>query len=262
MAYATGMLLIAAALEEELETAKSLCLNVEKIAAEKVKIWKGLLQNEPVFFLRAGVGPRKSAERLDAALQIVQPSQILVIGYGGALDPNLKLGSIVAVEKATALRLNDQLPGWEHCEVEGEYELMAGSSAVAIAESAGLSACGGATLTSPHVLGNPAHKHLLHEKFGAAVVDMETAAFARIAGAQGIPLRCIRVISDEAKDTFLAPFSYDPSAGIPARARQLFDTGMVETYREWKTHSSFAKDCLSRFLAKQLSLTSSLEIRE
>jgi|WetSurMetagenome_2_1015567.scaffolds.fasta_scaffold88491_2 nucleoside phosphorylase len=256
------MLMIAAALEEELETAKSLCNNLENISAEKTKLWRGALRNETVFFLRAGVGPRKSAERLSEALQVVQASKILLIGYGGALDPALKLGCIVGVGKATALRLNETLPGWEHCETEGEYELEPCPRVVEIAESAGLNACMGNTLTSPHVLGIPAHKQLLHAKFGAKVVDMETAALARVAQSRGIPLGCIRVISDEAADTFLAPFSYDPSARIPARARQLLGTGMVETYREWKTHSCIAKQCLSRFLAEQLSLTSSLEIRE
>ncbi len=256
------MLMIAAALDEELETARSLCVHVEKMAFDRVKLWKGLLGDEPVVLMRAGVGPRKSAERLMEALQVVQPSQILVVGYGGALAPALKLGCIVGIVKATALRLNDRSPGWDHCEVEGEYALKSNTSMIKIAEAAGLSACMGDTLTSAHVLGNPVHKQLLHERFSAAVVDMETAAFARVAGLKGIPLSCIRVISDEAADSFLAPFSYDPSAGIPARTKQLLGTGMVETYREWKTHSSIAKDCLSRFLSKQLSLTSSLEIRE
>jgi nucleoside phosphorylase len=256
------MLMIAAALEEELETAKDLCTQVEKIPAEKTKLWKGLLQGEPVLFLRAGVGPKRSAERLSEALQIVQPSKILLVGYGGALDPALGLGCIVGVEKASELRLNDSLPGWEHCEIAGEYGLAPCKSVIGIAEAAGLNACLANTLTSPHVLGNPVHKHMLNARFGAGVVDMETASLARVAASNGIALNCLRVISDEAADTFLAPFSYDPSAGIPARAKQLLGTGMVETYREWKTHSSIAKDCLSRFLAKQLSITSSLEIRE
>ena len=107
--------------------------------------------------------------------------------------------------------------------------------------SSGLRACAGATMTSSYVLGNPAHKRLLYEKFHASIVDMETAGLARVAQSAKIPLSCIRVVSDEAGDTFLAPFSYDPSAGIPARAMKLIGTGLVETYREWKTHSSAAK---------------------
>jgi hypothetical protein len=101
-------------------------------------------------------------------------------------------------------------------------------------------------------LGDPLHKRLLYEKFHAAIVDMETAALARVAQSVSVPLSCVRVVSDEAQDTFLAPFSHNPSAGIPARAKKLFDTGMVETYREWKSHSSMAKQILNRFLSHYL----------
>jgi nucleoside phosphorylase len=107
-------------------------------------------------------------------------------------------------------------------------------------------------MTSSHVLGDPAHKRLLYDRFHASIVDMETAALARVAQSESIPLSCIRVVSDEARDTFLAPFSYNPSVGIPARAMQLIGTGMAETYREWKSHSSVAKESLARFLAHYL----------
>jgi len=255
--YSSGMLMIAAALEEELGTAKSLCRRVEKMQCEKAKLWEGILQGRSIVFLRAGVGPKRSAERLSEAIRVAKPSQILTIGYAGALDPGLKLGSMVAIGKATALRLDDTLPGWEHVHVEGEFDLAPCPSFLQIAEAAGLSASCGDGLTSSHVLGNPAHKQLLFERFHAAVVDMETAALARVARSENIPFSCIRVISDEAEDDFLAPFSYDPSKGIPARAVELVGTGMVETYRAWKTHSAVARECLSRFLAKYL-----IQIRE
>jgi nucleoside phosphorylase len=144
--------------------------------------------------------------------------------------------------------------------VESEFELVGVESLIQSAVSAGLNACTGDTLTSSYVLGNPDHKRLLHEKFHAAVVDMETAALARVAQSEAIPLSCIRAVSDEAEDTFLVPFSYDPSAGIPARARQLIRTGMVETYREWKIHSSTAGESLSRFLSRHLTRDSRLEL--
>ena len=39
---------------------------------------------------------------------------------------------------------------------------------------------------------------------------METAALAQVAAARDIPMDCVRAVSDEAGDDFLAPFSYDP----------------------------------------------------
>jgi adenosylhomocysteine nucleosidase len=246
------MFMIAAALEEELGTAKSLCRDLEKIHGDSTKLWRGVLHRENVTFLRTGIGPKRSAERLEAALHLARPSHILVIGYAGALDPELKLGNLVEAGKAIALKLDDNLPGWEHVRTDGEFELMPCESVVQVAAAEGLRATKGDLLTSAHVLGNPLHKRLLHDRFHAAVVDMETAALARIAASERIPLCCIRVVSDEAEDAFLASFSYDPSAGIPARAMQLMHTGMAETYREWKMHSAVAKESLTRFLSRYL----------
>ena len=256
------MLMIVAALEEELETAKSLFPESERIPGEKLKFWKAVRDGKTIGFLRTGVGPRRSAERLKEALKVARPSHILVIGYAGALNPVLKLGSLIAVEKATAFSLDANLPAWEHVRIEGEFKLANCESLVQSAICAGFSACSGDTLTSSYVLGNPEHKRLLYEKFHAAIVDMETASLAQVAQSEAIPLSCIRVISDEAADTFLAPFSYDPSAGIPARAMQLWGAGMLVTYREWKEHSSLAKERLSGFLSHYLIQDSRSEIRD
>ena len=242
------MLMLAAALEDELETAKMLCRDLKRIQSDKLKICQAVRKEQPVYFLRTGVGPEKSAERLKRAIGLVKPSSVLVIGYAGALDPGLRLGSLVAVERATEFSLDPEQPDWDHVRVGGEFDLCSCASLVQAGESAGLNVRSGGALTSSHVLGDPAHKRLLYEKFHALIVDMETAALARIAQAEAVPLSCIRAVSDEAADSFLAPFSHDPSAGLAVRARRLIDTGMIETYREWKLHSLVAKESLRRFL--------------
>jgi adenosylhomocysteine nucleosidase len=248
------MLMIAAALEEELEIAKSLCGGVGRIHGEGARLWEGTLDGERVILLRAGVGPMRSAERLQSALRQTKPSQILVIGYAGALDPALKLGDLVAIRKAIALQMDEHLPGWEHARVAGEFQLMPCEAAISAEPEDARIPVEADLLTSAHVLGNPAHKRCLREKFGAAAVDMETASLARVAGDERLPLSCVRVISDTADDTFLAPFSYDPSAGMAARAKQLMHTGMTETYREWKRHTATARESLARFLSCHLGI--------
>jgi nucleoside phosphorylase len=246
------MFLIAAAMEEELNTAKLLFPGAERAERESLKLWRAVHAGRTFGFLKTGVGPRRSAERLREAIRIAKPSQVLVIGYAGALDPYLKLGSLVAVDKAKAFVLEEGMPAWERVRLEGEYQLSDCDSLVQAAKSAGFDVCPGDVLTSPYVLGNPEHKRFLYEQFHAAIVDMETAALASVAHSENIPVACIRVVSDEAEDTFLSPFSHDPSTGIPARAKQLWDAGMVETYREWKLHSAVAKDVLGRFMSCHL----------
>ncbi len=247
-----AMLLVAAALEEELKTGMALCREIEKIDCKRIHLWHAIRGDKKILFLKTGVGPKRSAKNLAEALKVTRPFRILVIGYAGALDPELKLGDLVAVKKALAVSLNKDRPQWEDAGLSGTFELVDGEALAQSAKSVELDACVGNALTSSHVLGSPAHKLLLWEKFRSSIVDMETAALAEIANSKSIPISCVRAVSDEARDTFLEPFSYNPSMPIPARAKRLLDTGMVRTYREWKTHSSVASERLGRFLANYL----------
>ena len=246
------MLLIAAALEEELKTAMELCRDPNKIHSSGVYLWQGIRDETSFCFLKAGVGPTKAAASLEKALDLVRPERILVIGYAGALDPALKLGDLVAVTKAMAFRFDKHNPDWDHVQLDGSFHLMQADSLLSSAKSNGMSAVSGSVLTSSYVLGDPAHKDILFRKYQASIVDMETAALARVAASRGISMGCIRAVSDEAQDDFLAPFSHDPSMGMTVRAKKLLNTGMAKTYREWKDHASVAKASLRRFLADYL----------
>jgi adenosylhomocysteine nucleosidase len=246
------MLLVAAALEEELMIGMRFCREQKKIPHRNVHLWQARRNDKTISFLKAGVGPRRSAANLEEALKTLEVSHILVIGYAGALDPDLKLGDLVVVEKAMAFSLGKKDPKWENVRLDGTFELAHGEALVESAKSLGLSACIGNALTSSYVLGDPAHKSILYDRFHASIVDMETAALARIAASKNVPLSCIRVISDEARDTFLAPFSSVPSNNIAGRAGKLLSKGMVRTYREWKAHTSVANKSLSLFLSHYL----------
>jgi nucleoside phosphorylase len=246
------MLLIAAALEEELKTAMDLCCRQMKIPHRSISLWQAERNEETISFVKAGIGPKRSAARLEEALKTVNASHILVIGYAGALDPDLKVGDLVAVAKALSFSLPEEDPAWENVQLDGTFVLARSETLARSAASLGLKASVGDAMTSSYVLGDPAHKDLLFRRFHASIVDMETAALARVAAARSIPLSCIRVISDEACDTFLAPFSHDPANTMAARAGKLFDKGMVRTYREWKANTQAAQKSLSRFLSHYL----------
>jgi nucleoside phosphorylase len=141
---------------------------------------------------------------------------------------------------------------WEHAQVKDTFDMADSRVLRHFAKSIGIEAHAGDTLTSAHVLGSPENKKILRERFHASIVDMETAALAEVAASRCVPLSSIRVVSDEAADTFLEPFAYDPSMPIPSRAKRLLDTGIVQTYREWKKNAEVARKHLSRFLAQYL----------
>jgi adenosylhomocysteine nucleosidase len=248
----TSMLLIVAALQEELNAGMSLCENPQRIACRGIDLWQAVLNGKTVSFLKSGVGPERSAARLEQTLKAIAPSQILVVGYAGAIHPDLKLGDLVVVKKALAFSLDKNHPDWEHVLLDGAFDLDNSEALSGCAKSAGLRVHTGDALTSAYVLGNPEHKRRLYERFHALIVDMETAALARVALSCSIPLSCMRAISDEERDSFLAPFSFDPAIKIPGRAKKLFDTGLTQTYRKWKDHTAIAYRSLSSFLSQYI----------
>lgn len=245
------MLLIAAAMQEELNPAMALCHAPRKLHDCNVSVWEATRGTDKIYFLKTGVGPVRSAARLECALDLLRPSRVLVTGYAGALDPGIRLGTLVPVRKALACTLSQDNPSWEHARIDDVFELEDSQALAEAAKSAGLPVVTGDVLTSAYVLGNPEHKRLLYETFHASIVDMETAALARVAETRNIALGCVRAISDEAEDSFLASFSYDPSVGLPARAARLIGTG-VQVYRKWKENSATASEALSRFFAQFL----------
>jgi nucleoside phosphorylase len=242
------MLLIAAALQEELNIALSLCEDPQKIRLGGVEFWRAGRNGRTIQFLKTGVGPRRSAACLKEALRTLEVSDMLVLGYAGALDPELRLGTLVVVGKALACRIDKDRPDVENMILEKTFALAPGDSLIRTSESLHLPVRRGDTLTSSHVWGNPEHKKILLRKFRTCIVDMETAALADVSENANIPLRCIRVVSDEAGDSFLEPFSYDPAAGIPKRAGRLLRKGNpVKVFRSWRSKASAARDSLSRF---------------
>jgi adenosylhomocysteine nucleosidase len=247
------MLLITAAMQEELKVALSQCRNPQKRRLRGVDFWLGERGGRGMYFLKTGVGPKRSAATLQAALEVLDVSQILVVGYAGALDPQLKLGTLVVVKKALFCNIDKADPAVGNMRKEAEFELAKWDFPTQTTESTHLPLFFADTLTTPHVWGNPDHKKILMRKFGTAVVDMETAALASVAESLSIPLRCLRVVSDEAEDSFLEPFSYDPSAGISKRAGQILKKGNpVKTLREWKCNTSVARVSLNRLLSEYL----------
>lgn len=250
------MLLIAAALQQELGIALQLCRQPARLRVAGVKAWQACHGAATFHFLKTGVGPVRADRQFRAFLDHYLPSEVLIVGYGGALDPALRLGDIVAVRRACLLGRAEgselplgQLP------LEGTWELAGAESLVATAAAAGLRGIAADVLTSRHVIGLPAQKQELRETHGAAVVDMETATIARAAAAKGIPVSCVRAISDEAQDEFLAPFSYAPGQGTVERVTAVLTAGRWATrYRDWRGHSARAQESLRIFLSAYLAV--------
>jgi adenosylhomocysteine nucleosidase len=249
------MLLIAAALPEELNIALDLCGSKKKIPAGGIGYWRAIHGDTHVFFLKTGVGPKRSAARLETFLEAVTVTRVFVLGYGGALAPELRLGDLVAVRHALDIcSLSRTRISLEEVQPDGCWNLENWRDLISVGKKAGLNIFEGETLTSHFVIGDPSQRELLHRRFAAAVVDMETAALARVATARGVPLVCLRAVSDNAQDDFLAPLSYDPNSTLSGRARKIIASKhWIRCYRQWKEQAAFARQSLRRFLEELFS---------
>jgi nucleoside phosphorylase len=242
-----AMMLIAAALEEELKTCMELCRDVRYMPGPDVPVWQArTAKGTPLAFLRTGVGPEKSTARIRKAFEWIDPELMLIAGYAGALRPDLKIGDLVAVTSARAFSLDKKHPDWNHIEADDPFELTNIDELMTV-QTAGLSIFKGGILSSRHVLGNPEHKNLLFRRFQASVVDMETAFLVREAAARRIPASALRVISDTAQDSFLEPFERGTGLKLTGRAQKLLTSGPVSSLREWKNRAATARSALRRF---------------
>jgi adenosylhomocysteine nucleosidase len=244
--YSAPMLMIVAALEEELRLARDLCAGCTRLPSQKLKIWEAGTAGRTILFLKTGVGPRAATTKLVAAIKEVKPSRILVVGYSGALDPGLKVGDLIAVRRAFLLGGNEPLGTPLEAMTPGDMLDLS-------LENLKDGICRGDVVTTPFIIGEQAQKALLHAKFGAFAVDMETAAFALAARSAGIPLGCVRAITDTADDEFLAPVSYDPDSSTGKRVFRVVTAGKwVQRYRDWTERATIARRSLHAFLAEYL----------
>jgi adenosylhomocysteine nucleosidase len=243
------MLLIATALAEELQTALNLCSHRKKIRLGGVPIWTGVRAGATLHLLKLGIGPARSAVTLERALANLKATSILIIGYAGALDPELKLGELVVVERAHLLAEEPRNIPLGEINLDSSWELAGAERLFTLARGAGLAVRRSTVLTSPSVIGVPEQKRFLFQRFGTAIVDMETAALARVASTSAVPLSCVRAVSDEADDDFLAMLAYEPARGsLRTVAKMLAAGGWLHRYNQWRERSLAARQSLSQFL--------------
>jgi hypothetical protein len=242
-----GEVLVVAALSEELDTALGLCGGVARSPVRGIRAWDARRGDRAISFLKTGVGPARAERSLILYLERRRPARILAFGYAGALREGFQIGDLVALERASLLGLEPATPGGvSGAELEGTWQLDADPWRSGGRERVD-------ALTSPHIIGDPRDKRVLHGRFGASVVDMETAVLARAAAAAAIPLACVRAITDLVDDDFLAPFGYVPQAGPALRAARALAAGRwIGRYRDWKVRAERARSALSDFLAGYL----------
>jgi adenosylhomocysteine nucleosidase len=116
-----------------------------------------------------GIGAEPARRAAEAVIAIYAPSVVYSVGFSGALDPALRVGTVI--QPAQVIDAGD-------------------GSRVGVKLGKGV-------LVSFGSVASPAQKAKLRESYGAQIVDMEAAAVARAAQARGLEFCAVKAISDE-----------------------------------------------------------------
>jgi adenosylhomocysteine nucleosidase len=118
----------------------------------------------------AGMGETRATLAVEAALAHGDVTELWSVGVAGACDPALAVGS--AHHVGTVI---DARTGERFATVDGA----------------------GAVLVTTNMVASVREKARLHASYHAAMVDMEAATVARLAGARGLAFRAFKAVSDD-----------------------------------------------------------------
>ncbi len=127
-----------------------------------------------------GIGPRRAAQAVLAALAASRPAQVLSCGFAGGLDPRHAVGTVLFCP-VTALELAPALQ--RAGAVEGRFH------------------------SSPTIVSTVAAKRSLRQSTQADAVEMESGVICALCQERQIPCAILRVISDAADEELPLDFN-------------------------------------------------------
>lgn len=208
---------------------------VRRIRPAPCPSWAGRAGTCDVVVVQGGVGP-DAAVSAAAAL----PSDVTVlgsIGFAGALDPALVPGDIVI----PAAILWEERGAVRRCDVA---PALLATLRDALAPTAPRAACAGTIFSTPVIVAGVAAKRAAYERHGAVAVEMEAAALARHASAEGVPFFVLRVVLDPASLS-LEELPPNLDSSWAARARLATTPWVWPLLAALRHHATTASDALT-----------------
>lgn len=176
-----------------------------------------------------GVGKAMSAAVTAALIARYRPRAVVLGGVAGGLDPSLSRGDIVAGAEYLQWDMNAAgagipagvIPRSHRGERRPAGVLQADPQLLQCLPGSG-SLRRGVLLTGDTLVTDPGEKRRLWEEYGAAAVDMESAAAALAAALAEVPFLALRCIMDTA------------DGSRPGNIRSFTDTASVELLHLWE----------------------------
>ena len=185
---------VVAAMEEELASLRQRLSDVERVALSNGSAVRGQLASEDVWLVATGEGAVSAEKGLSAFLGDRDIEALFVVGVGGALSPDRAAGDLVVADS-----VKDQ-----------SGELAAPDPSLLQRALASEGVVKGGVVSADEIVVGPPAKQALWQSVGGGpfqVVDLESATYARLAGARGIPYLVLRAISDTAAESLPLDFN-------------------------------------------------------
>ena len=185
---------IVAAMGEELAPLRARLSDGRAVVVPGARVTVGRLGDTPVALAGTGVGARNARAGLTALLAAVRVRRLNTIGVAGGLSADLEMGALVV-----GALVVDELDGSVHAADAALTALVVKSGA----------ARRGVAVTARRIAETVDEKRrllaLATDAAGAAelaaVVDLESAAFAAAAARAGVPWTVLRAVSDRADES-------------------------------------------------------------
>lgn len=157
----------------------------------KNRLVVGTVDSRTVLLLRTGVGPQKTARRLEEIEDAHNLRCVISIGCAGALSPDVGTGDVIISEKLIDAAAGGRAYHASPALIETAEDCSKGL---------GLPFHVGSAVSTPSVVATTREKRDLAAKYGALAVDVESAQVAAWAEKTGIPMLSLRTISDSSTD--------------------------------------------------------------
>ena len=162
--------------------------------ARKGGIVHGSIGDRRIAVLHTGVGKTTCRRRMAELLQDRQFDLLISAGFAGALRDDMAVGDLLLAENFSTLDLKRVRGTLAHPNLHL-----------------------GRLATLDHIIASAVERNEVARETGAIAVDMETEFIARACAEYGLPLLCLRAISDT------------PARSLPAPAHVLFDLERQKT---------------------------------
>ena len=184
------------------EMAKAGAVKITRIAGMEFNV--GTIGNTTVIVVQCGVGMVNAATCAQVLVDRFGVSALLNTGIAGSLDASINIGDIVVADDAVNHIMDvcnlgyaaGQTPGLDTLAFPCSPALS--KSVVAAASAIGATTHTGHVASGDRFVRDNFEKQRITETFGAKCCEMEGAAIAQVAWANGVPCAIVRAISDKA----------------------------------------------------------------